>query len=221
MPDLRNRYQRPTLTHEYKLRDTGHFHIAGVDEAGRGAWAGPVTAAAVILPLTDCNLASSLHDVRDSKLMTPAQRLIMNALIRETALSIGLGIASSEEVDEFGVLGATFQAMYRALHSLSIPPQHVLIDHIKLPNYAIPQTSLTKGDRDVLSIAAASVIAKFARDEIMKEWDIVYPGYGFSRHKGYGTPEHRKALKQLGPIHIHRKTFAPVARQLIEKSTVS
>ena len=218
MPDLRNRNLRPTLIHEYKLREAGYSHIAGVDEAGRGAWAGPIAAAAVILPLTDSDLASSLQNVRDSKLMTPSLRLTMYSRIQKTALCIGLGISSSEEVDELGVLGATYQAMCRALHSLSIPPQHVLIDHLKLPNYPTPQTPLTKGDRDVLSIAAASIIAKVARDEIMKAWDSIYPGYGFSHHKGYGTFEHRKALQQLGPIHIHRKTFAPVTLQLIRNS---
>ncbi|OGO17517.1 MAG: ribonuclease HII [Chloroflexi bacterium RBG_16_48_8] len=220
MPPLRNRRQRPSLAHEYELRDTGHLHIAGVDEAGRGAWAGPVIAAAVILPLTDFNLARSLDDVRDSKLMTPAQRSATYVRIQVIALSIGLGNASSEEVDKLGVIGATHQAMHRALRALSIPPQHVLIDHLELPNLTIAQTPLTKGDRDVLSIAAASVIAKVARDEIMKELDSVYPGYGFSHHKGYGTVQHRRALKQLGPTLIHRKTFAPVANQIIQASSM-
>ncbi len=218
MHHVQNRNQRPSLTFEYKLRDSGLLHIAGVDEAGRGAWAGPVVAAAVILPLTEFNLANSLCDVRDSKLMTPIQRFVNYCRIQEIALSIGLGKASSDEIDRLGIIGATHQAMHRAIRALSIPPQHVLIDHLELPNLSIAQTSLSKGDREILSIAAASIIAKVVRDEIMIDLDNVYPDYGFSHHKGYGTLRHRNALLELGPTSIHRKTFSPVSNQLAKTS---
>jgi ribonuclease HII len=209
-----NNHQLPSLTYEYELRDCGVLHIAGVDEAGRGAWAGPVIAAAVILPLADFNLANLLSDVRDSKLLTPKQRIIAYGHIQEIALSIGLGQAPPEEVDNLGIIGATHQAMLRAIRALSTPPQHVLIDHLQLPNLEINQTALTKGDRDVLSISAASIVAKVARDEIMMELDSLYPDYGFSHHKGYGTLEHRRSLEEFGPSVIHRKTFAPIAKKL-------
>ena len=214
MPRGQNNPQRPSLTYEYELRDCGLLHVAGVDEAGRGAWAGPVIAAAVILPLADFNLPNLLCDVRDSKLLTSKQRIITYGLIREIALSIGVGQAPPEEVDNLGIIGATQQAMFRAICDLSIPPQHVLIDHLQLPNLEINQTALTKGDRTVLSISAASIVAKVARDEIMKELDCLHPDYGFSNHKGYGTLEHRRTLEEFGPSVIHRKTFAPIAKKI-------
>jgi ribonuclease HII len=207
----RNTRPRPNLIRETELFRTGLRHIAGIDEAGRGAWAGPVVAAAVILPLERFNLASCLEDVRDSKLMTPAQRSRCFIRIQEIAVSIGIGEASSDEIDRLGIIDATRTAMHRAVESLSIPPQHLLIDHIKLPALPIPQTSLSKGDRIVLSIAAASVIAKVFRDDIMKDFESAYPGYGFSHHKGYGTCEHRCSLSLNGPTIIHRKSFAPIA----------
>lgn len=210
-----NNPPRPDLTREYELREIGIDIIAGIDEAGRGAWAGPVIAAAVILPLNCFNLAILLEDVRDSKLMTPAKRSECHTRIYEISLSVGLGSATPEEVDQFGIIRATRHAMQQAIASLSIPPQHLLIDYVKLPDVEIPQTALSKGDRDVLSIAAASVIAKVTRDRIMQTYDSDYPGYGFSRHKGYGTHEHRKSLNQLGPSMIHRKSFAPVANRMI------
>jgi ribonuclease HII len=218
MQYIRNRHQQPSLALEYELRDAGLLHIAGIDEAGRGAWAGPVVAAAVILPLNKFNLATSLCDVRDSKMMTPTQRVVSYSRIQEIALSIGLGEASSEEVDQLGIIGATHQAMYRAIRALSIPPQHVLIDHLELPNLAVTQTALSKGDKDVLSIAAASIIAKVSRDEIMMDLDNQYPDYGFAHHKGYGTLQHQNTLSEFGPSSVHRKTFTPVANQLIKTS---
>jgi ribonuclease HII len=220
MPQGRNSHQRPSLTYEYGLRDSGLRYVAGVDEAGRGAWAGPVIAAAVMLPLDEFNLANSLNDVRDSKLLTARQRSMNYHRIHEIALDIGLGQASPEEVDSLGIIAATRQAMHRALRALSIPPQHVLIDHLKLPNLEINQTAITKGDRDVLSISAASIIAKVERDDIMMELDRRYPNYGFSHHKGYGTAYHDKTLREYGPCSIHRKTFAPVARQISLSSPV-
>jgi ribonuclease HII len=211
----RNSYPIPDLTHEFKLRDKGIDRIAGLDEAGRGAWAGPVIAAAVILPMNCFNLASLLEGVRDSKLLTPTKRYECQTRINEVSLSIGLGLASCEEVDEVGIIAATRKAMQHAIQQLSLSPQHLLIDHITLPDVDIAQTALPKGDQDVLSIAAASVIAKVARDEMMEDFEKDFPGYGFSRHKGYGTPEHRRALQNLGPSRIHRKSFAPIANQVL------
>jgi len=223
MPRVWTSRPRPNLEREYELKKTGINLIAGVDEAGRGAWAGPVIAAAVILPLNRFNLANLLEDVRDSKLMTPAKRLECRSRIQEVALSIAVGKATSHEVDRLGIITATRQAMWRAICGLSFSPQHLLIDHIRLPEIDIPQTSLSKGDQNVLSIAAASVIAKVARDEMMHNFEKDFPGYGFSRHKGYGTSEHRKSLNDLGPSIIHRQSFAPVANLLLPGvlSTVS
>jgi ribonuclease HII len=214
MRQNKNYPQKPNLNYEYELRDGGLLHIAGVDEAGRGAWAGPVIAAAVILPLADFNLPHLLCDVRDSKLLTPKQRALTYTHIQEIALSIGLGQAPPEEVDDLGIIGATQQAMLRAICDLSIPPEHVLIDHLQLPNLEINQTALTKGDRSVLSISAASIVAKVTRDKIMMELDNLYPGYGFSHHKGYGTLEHRRTLDEFGPCLIHRTTFSPIAKRI-------
>jgi len=147
--------------------------------------------------------------------MTPAKRLECRSRIQEIALSIGLGKATCDEVDQFGIIAATRQAMHQAIGCLSLTPQHLLIDHIRLPDIDISQTALPKGDQNVLSIAAASVIAKVTRDEIMQDFENDFPGYGFSRHKGYGTREHRKSLNELGPATIHRKSFAPVAKQML------
>jgi ribonuclease HII len=211
MRPLRSNHHRPDLSQEFALREKGIDCIAGLDEAGRGAWAGPVIAAAVILPLDQFNLTSALEEVRDSKLLSQTKRLECLSHIQDVALSIGIGEAKCDEVDEIGIIAATRQAMQRAIQDLSLPPQHLLIDHIRLPDLEIQQTALPKGDRDVLSIAAASVIAKVTRDEIMRDFDNQFPGYGFSRHKGYGTHLHRKSLNELGPTLIHRKSFAPVA----------
>jgi ribonuclease HII len=211
MKGSKNNRPRPNLIRETKLLKTGLHHIAGLDEAGRGAWAGPVVAAAVILPLERFNLANCLEDVRDSKLMTALQRSRCYIQIHEIALSIGIGEASADEIDQWGIISATRTAMQRAIEALSIHPEHLLIDHLKLPNLTIPQTSIPKGDRNVLSIAAASVIAKVTRDDIMRDFEETCPGYGFSRHKGYGTYEHRQSLALNGPSIIHRKSFAPIA----------
>lgn len=202
---------RPDLTFEFELLRDDCVHIAGLDEAGRGAWAGPVIAAAVILPLERFNLVWSLEGVRDSKQMTPIQRETWASRIHQVALTVGLGVASADEVDRLGLIPATREAMKRALTDLCEPPEHLLIDHLRLPEVALPQTALTRGDSRVLSIAAASVIAKVTRDQAMLTLDASFPGYGFARHKGYGTAEHRAALKRLGPCPFHRFTYAPIA----------
>ncbi len=199
----------PTLAREFSLWQAGLRLVAGLDEAGRGAWAGPVAAAAVILaPGSD--LMQRLKGVRDSKLMSPAQRERAAKLIREMALAWGVGFASAEEIDALGILPATRLAMQRALEQIYPVPQHLLIDAVRLPGVDLPQTAIIKGDQQVLSIAAASVLAKTARDARLVELESAHPGYGFARHKGYGTALHRAALASLGPSPAHHKSFAPV-----------
>jgi ribonuclease HII len=203
----------PDLSFELPLWAAGTLHLAGLDEAGRGAWAGPVSAGAVILP-QQADLCIQLKGVRDSKQMTPRQRAAWAIKIRCTALAWGVGFASHTEIDALGILPATRLAMQRALAQLALPAQHLLVDAVRLPAVALPQTVLIKGDVRCLSIAAASVLAKTARDELLVDWEEEYPGYGFARHKGYGTAVHRQALQLMGPCPLHRFSFAPI-RELI------
>jgi ribonuclease HII len=193
--------------------------VAGVDEAGRGAWAGPVTAGAVILPFDQPDLLKILYGVRDSKLMTARQREYWSGIIRETAIACSSGWACSEEIDILGILPATRLAMQRAIEGLGLPVDHLLIDAVRLPLLDIAQTSLIKGDTRVLSIAAASVIAKTERDSRMRLMEEEIPGYGFARHKGYGTAYHREALKMFGVSLQHRKSYAPI-KELIAGSLI-
>ena len=199
--------QDPDLSHEKHLWT--HFkRIAGLDEAGRGALAGPVAVGAVILPDDEPLLLQALAGVRDSKQMTPLGRERLAPRIREVALVWGVAFASAEEIDSLGIVRATRTAAMRALRGLSISPQYLLTDfRLELPQLELPQTSLVKGDARCLSIACASVLAKTARDGLMRELDSQYPGYGLGKHKGYGTQAHRSALKRLGYSSIHRKTF--------------
>jgi ribonuclease HII len=203
----------PDLLFETRLWTAGFSFPAGIDEAGRGAWAGPVSAGAVILP---CNHAilQRLPEVRDSKQMLPHQRTFWAGEIRTAALAWGVGFASNLEIDELGIVPATRLAMRRAVANLGMPPDHLLVDALALPGILLPQISLIKGDARSLSIAAASVLAKTARDHLLIELDQVYPGYGFARHKGYGTAVHAEALNRLGPCPIHRASFAPVKAAL-------
>jgi ribonuclease HII len=199
----------PDLRYEFSLWQSGISLVAGLDEAGRGAWAGPVAAAAVILsPASD--LIDRLKGVRDSKQMTARQRLLAAEKIRAVALAWGVGFASSVEIDDNGIVPATRLAMGRALARLDILPQHLLIDALRLPAVDLPQTALIKGDCRVLSISAASVLAKTERDRLMENLDSLHPGYGFARHKGYGTALHRAALATLGACSQHRRSFKPV-----------
>lgn len=185
--------------------------IAGVDEAGRGPWAGPVVAAAVILPL-GCRLAG----INDSKKLSPQRRREAFGLILSQAVVVGLGMVDPAGIDSVNILRATFRAMSFALCSLREKPGLIIIDGNKvLPNLpprlsGVPQRSIVKGDGLSLSIAAASIVAKCFRDSLMEGYDLEYPGYGFARHKGYGTREHQRALTKLGPCPIHRKSYAPV-----------
>jgi len=202
----------PGLAEERRLWAQGYMRIAGLDEAGRGAWAGPVVAGAVILPPALPELAQLLAPVRDSKLLTPHRREICYDLITAHALAYGAGFVSAEEIDRIGILPATRQAMCLALESLSASPDYLLIDALRLPQVSLPQMGIIKGDRDHLSIAAASIVAKVTRDRWMRALDERLPGYGLSRHKGYGTREHLAALRALGPSAEHRHTFAPIRR---------
>src|SRR3990170_1129909 len=201
---------RPDLQYEERLRLGGARYVAGLDEVGRGAWAGPVVAAAVILPLDRHDLADRLDGVRDSKVMTSAQRELWAEQIRLVSLAFGLGSASSQEVDTAGLIEATRRAMRRALEQIPLSPDYLLIDHIGLPGIPLPKTALTRGDSMVLSIAASSIVAKVARDRLMGCMSQAYPGYGFGKHMGYGTFEHRRALQRLGACPIHRLSYAPL-----------
>lgn len=203
----------PTLAYELPLWNAGLTLVAGIDEAGRGCWAGPVTAGAVILP-ADPSAAERLTGVRDSKLMTPAERDAMYAVIPEVAAAWAVGEADSTEIDRLGILNATKLAMKRAMEGLGVLPEHLLIDYVRLHDVTIPQTGIKHGDMLSLSIACASVMAKVTRDRWMTETaEIRFPGYGFAAHKGYGTKQHREALEKLGPTPIHRFTFKPLAKE--------
>src|SRR5712692_8714249 len=202
-----NSKQAPTLEEEMALLSQGYSFIAGLDEAGRGSLAGPVVAAAVILPLTD-DCETCLTGVRDSKQMTPLARERMYEVIIQHALAIAVGIGSVELIDECNILQATKCAMRSALAQLSIPPQALLLDALLLPDIPLPQRSIIHGDQLCLSIAAASVIAKVTRDRLMIELHQHYPAYGFAQHKGYGTEAHLGALHEHGVTPLHRRSFA-------------
>lgn len=207
MPDVPD----PTLDEEVALRDAGHHLIAGVDEAGRGAMAGPVVAAAVVLPLSAPGvLLQTLAGVRDSKLLTPAQRADFFDHIRDTALAVGVGMAWPVVIDSIGVAKAAQVAMMGALSRLGHQPDFLLLDAFELPHPPAPQRAIIKGDQKSLSIAAASIIAKVTRDRLMIELDEAYPGYGLAGHKGYVTRAHKLAVYQHGPSPIHRRSYAPV-----------
>jgi ribonuclease HII len=200
----------PTLAYETRLWAEGYRYVAGLDEAGRGAWAGPVVAAAVILPPDEPALGHHLEGVRDSKQLPPTRREALLEVIQETAVAWGFGVVPPDTIDAVGIVPATRQAMILALNSLPSPADHLLIDHLSLPEHPLSQQSLPKGDIRVLSIASASIVAKVNRDRLMVELEEQLPGYGFAQHKGYGTPQHRAALMALGPSRIHRLSFAPL-----------
>jgi ribonuclease HII len=196
----------PPLRYEKELWALGYKYIGGIDEAGRGAWAGPVAAAVVVLP-ADAGVLRSLDGVRDSKRMTPLQRERAAPLIKAESLAWGIGFSSSQEIDGMGILPATRQAIMRALEMLPLIPEYLLLDYIHWPGLANPHLTLPKGESQSLSIAAASVLAKTARDRVMCDLELQHPGYGFARHKGYGTARHRDAIVHLGPCPMHRRSF--------------
>jgi len=191
------------------LLSQGYSLIAGLDEAGRGCLAGPVVAAAVILPL-NVNITTLLEGVRDSKQMTALARERLFLVIQQHALAIGVGLGSVALIDQRNILQATKMAMKDALAQLSPKPEALLLDALLLRDVSLPQRSLIKGDARCLSIAAASVIAKVTRDHLMLQLHQQYPEYGFDQHKGYGTPAHLAALQEHGSTLHHRQSFAPV-----------
>jgi len=208
MVRLVNSRQIPSFAEEKKLEAHGYRLIAGIDEVGCGALAGPVVAAAVILPLQID--APWLKQVKDSKQLTPQRRELLSYHIHETAISAGIGITPHEVIDTEGLTKARRLAMKMAVDQLSPPPEYLLIDYISLPNVLLPQKGIKDGDNLCISIACASIIAKVARDHLMVEFDQFYPGYGLAQHKGYGTKEHLSCLRRLGLSPIHRQSFKPV-----------
>ncbi len=200
----------PDLAEERELWSQGYRVVAGLDEAGRGAWAGPVVAAVVVLPPDRPELGDLLSPVRDSKLLTPRRRDVCYELIVRYALAYGVGSVPASEIDRVGIVPSTRCAMRQAIAALPRYPDYLLIDFLLLPQISLPQKAIPKGDRYWLSIAAASIIAKVTRDRWMIALDGRLPGYDMARHKGYGTRQHRAALQKLGPTPQHRHSFAPI-----------
>jgi ribonuclease HII len=195
---------------EERLRAEGFVRIAGLDEAGRGPLAGPVVAAACILPS-----GTFFPQLNDSKKLTPKQRETLYAEITSCSkLLYGIGIIDEKTIDSVNILQATFLAMRKAVEALSIKPDYILIDGNQVPPFDIPSESIVQGDGLSISIAAASILAKVTRDKIMMELDEKYPKYGFKQHKGYGTGQHLEAIQAYGPCPIHRKSFDPIKSML-------
>jgi len=191
---------------ERTARLNGHLVVAGVDEAGRGPLAGPVVAAAAILPM-----GVEIPGLNDSKLLNAERREELARVIRRVALSIGVGEAGHLEIDEVNIAVAGRRALKRAVEALGIQPDYVLVDGFAVPEMAIPHEAMVKGDRRSASIMAGAIIAKTTRDQHMREMALEYPGYGFEVHYGYSTPDHAAALRELGPCPLHRRSFNPVA----------
>lgn len=190
------------MSYEKKLYNQGYNHIAGIDEVGRGPLAGPVVAAAVVLPQ---NL--HLNYINDSKKLTAKKREELYNLIKEVAIDIGIGIIDNTIIDKINILNATKLAMKEAVKSLVKKPDFLLIDAINLTDININQKSIIKGDGKSISIAASSIVAKVTRDRLVEKYSSSYPEYGFEKHKGYGTKEHYEAIKRHGITKVHRKTF--------------
>lgn len=202
----------PSLFYEQAKRKEGYQLVAGIDEAGRGPLAGPVLAAAVILP---DGFTHTLLD--DSKKLTEKRReIIYEEITNRDDIVWGMSMGDREEIDSINILKSTHAAMARAARKLKQLPDYCLIDGLSVPNFPIASEGIVKGDTKSLSIAAASIIAKVSRDRVMLKYAEQYPEYGFEKHKGYGTSLHLEALKKHGPCAIHRQTFAPVAR-LVER----
>jgi ribonuclease HII len=209
----------PTLTAELTLTRAGRCRIAGVDEVGRGALAGPLVAAAVVLPPVEdeaaaAELAAALAGARDSKQLTPVQRRRLAAQVRAVARGIGLAVVPVAVIDALGIGQANRLALRLALDDLPCPPDFALIDAVSLPDLPCDHVAVVRGDSRCLSIAAASILAKVTRDDLLERQALVYPAYGFERHKGYGTAEHLAALAAYGPCPLHRRSFAPVRHQV-------
>jgi ribonuclease HII len=199
----RERKRLDAMLHfERLLWKAGVVHIAGVDEVGMGPLAGPVVAAAVVFPP-----GTEIDEIDDSKALDEETRVRLDADIRRHATGIGIGLVEVDEIDRLNIYHAGIQAMRIALSALPVNPQHVLVDSRTIPDIPLPQNSFDKGDGLNFSIASASIVAKVYRDRLMTQLDATYPGYGFAGHKGYATPEHQRAIRELGPCPIHRKSF--------------
>ena len=205
----------PSQEEETKLWDIGRKAVAGVDEVGRGPIAGPVVAGAVILPELDLGQVENSHLVRDSKTLSEGQLARADELVRALARAVGIGRASSEEIDRIGIAAATRLAMKRALDALTIIPDHTLVDALNLEWRGVPCRPVVKGDARCTAIAAASCVAKVFRDAEMRRLDLTYPGYGFGKHKGYGSKRHLDAIRELGPTPVHRMSFSPLKPRLM------
>jgi len=197
------------LTYDTALYEKGYCLIAGVDEAGRGPLAGPVVAAAVIL-----NNGVPIPGIDDSKKLSEPRRESLYEKIKQNASAYGVGIVERDVIDDINILRASLEAMRLAILDLPMKPDFLLIDGLYVPDTNFPSEAVTHGDSLSASIAAASIVAKVTRDRIMREYDKIYPQYGFSRHKGYPTPQHLAALDKFGPCDIHRRSFAPVLKRL-------
>lgn len=197
--------QRLNMLKQYEndLRNKGYKYICGIDEAGRGPLAGPVVVASVIMPAN-----SIIEGVNDSKKVSEKKREKLYDLILEEAISYGVGIIGQDEIDEINILNATKKGLTMSLQELTQKPDLIIVDALThIETLGIPYESIIKGDAKCYSISAASIIAKVTRDRIMREWDKVYPQYGFAQHKGYGTSAHINAIKEFGPCPLHRKSF--------------
>ena len=190
---------------EYERKHADLKYICGVDEAGRGPFAGPVVAGAVILDLSDPE--REILYLNDSKKLSEKKREALYDEIMEKAVSVGIGIVESQVIDEINILQATYRAMREAIANLSVQPDFILADAVTIPGITIPQEGIVKGDAKSVSIAAGSIIAKVTRDRIMREYDQLYPEYGFASHKGYGTKAHIEAIRKYGMLDIHRRSF--------------
>ena len=210
MKGRRRKVRKPLANtrEETALLGLGYEYVAGIDEVGRGPLAGPVMAGVVVFP--PGLRGRWLRSVRDSKVLTAKQREDILPRIRDTAIVAEVGSSSAAEVDEIGIVPATRLAIERALNSIPLLPQYLLLDALDLPAVKIPQKSIIDGDAKCVSIAAASIVAKVERDRLMAEADEQYPGYAFASNKGYGTAQHLRELRERGPCEIHRFTFAPV-----------
>jgi len=202
----------PSLQVEQSLWERGFWRVAGVDEAGRGALAGPVVAAAVLIT-PDSRTAPIWSSVRDSKLLSPGRRIQLADEIRRMAVAWAVCEVDAATIDAIGIAAATRRAMQEAVAALSPAADYLLVDWVRLPHIGLPQQAQAGADRIMASVAAASILAKVHRDQVMQEYDRRYPAYRFAVHKGYGVAVHRTAIERFGPCPIHRRTFAPIARR--------
>ncbi len=219
MPERERRGRKPLVHHGQELRCTWRFEeearaqgrlaVAGLDEVGRGALCGPVVAGVVIL-----GEGFESEGLDDSKRLTALQREALAARVRSKARAFSVGVADPREIDRLNILRATYVAMERAVAGLSVPPDLILVDALNVPGIAVTQQAIVKGDALSVSIAAASIVAKVARDEMMQEYDRRYPGYGLAHNMGYAADDHRDALRRMGPSEIHRRSFHGTQRWL-------